>query len=460
MLSLHSTAAVSSDVPGKATREKAMDDAVKSAADAALDLLDQRGVSYDRERRREIVDAAVNATRARSEIAFPRFAIADTWWQECVADSRDTTSRGDGEVERSWKATILVDYPIGFLRGDVNNAQWDRKRAISEAEVLLASAEERLSSGRWMAALVERAEALTVIRGTGAEFPPAAPYRDVGDGPDEATLDEKLRELSVTADLIRDALASLTAEPLGGVVVIETGTQADASAEFQFAYGWLGRNVPAIGVPVRFDLPVTGAVLRPEPLTDDWGIARCTIAGAHSEPGEYRLSVEPDLPVIQEVDPSFDRLSAGDPQTDSDGRTEATATAGMIVHLVEGAHAVSICVELDGAPPADIAQVAAGLARRLERDGFRIDDCGASVDIVLTGTLSLRSDEQGGSWQAHVSLTGSAFDQRTASELGETTVSTTESSAEGSREAEVIALKEAGRLLAVYFGSRILLQSE
>jgi hypothetical protein len=58
-------------------------------------------------------------------------------------------------------------------------------------------------------------------------------------------------------------------------------------------------------------------------------------------------------------------------------------------------------------------------------------------------------------------LSASVFDQRTASELGATRITASETvyvddSEEGRREAEVLALKEAGRLLAIYFGPRIL----
>ena len=59
---------------------------------------------------------------------------------------------------------------------------------------------------------------------------------------------------------------------------------------------------------------------------------------------------------------------------------------------------------------------------------------------------------------AQVVLAASAFDQRTVRELGATRITATETieTEEGRREAEVLALKEAGRLLAVYFGPRIL----
>jgi len=60
-----------------------------------------------------------------------------------------------------------------------------------------------------------------------------------------------------------------------------------------------------------------------------------------------------------------------------------------------------------------------------------------------------------------VTLEASAFDQRTASALGATRVVATqgvdaEAGENGMREAEMLALNEAGRLLAVYFGPRIL----
>jgi hypothetical protein len=102
-----------------------------------------------------------------------------------------------------------------------------------------------------------------------------------------------------------------------------------------------------------------------------------------------------------------------------------------------------------------------GFARRMERDGYRLDVCDPEVDVVVTGILSLSTDGGPSSWTARVVLSASAFDQRTASDLGSTRITASETvdvgdSEEGRREAEVLALKEAGRLLAVYFGPRIL----
>jgi hypothetical protein len=85
--------------------------------------------------------------------------------------------------------------------------------------------------------------------------------------------------------------------------------------------------------------------------------------------------------------------------------------------------------------------------------------------VVVTGKCRVSSFELEDAWRAVVVMDASVFDQRTASNLGETEVSAEESVAKeaggdsgdgGRRSAEVLALKEAGRLLAVYFEGRIL----
>ena len=103
----------------------------------------------------------------------------------------------------------------------------------------------------------------------------------------------------------------------------------------------------------------------------------------------------------------------------------------------------------------------AGFARRMERDGFRMDECGPSVNVVVTGRLTIERHGDASDRVVEATLDASAFDQRTASDLGATTITATQavdlgSSDEEMREAEVLALKEAGRLLAAYFGPRIL----
>ena len=135
--------------------------------------------------------------------------------------------------------------------------------------------------------------------------------------------------------------------------------------------------------------------------------------------------------------------------------------AHRTIHLVVGAHAISACAQFGDRLDADAAQAVSGFTRRMERDGYRMDACDPEVDIVVTGALSPSAHGGPESWTAVVVLSASAFDQRTASELGVTRITATEtisaeSSEEEKREAEVLALREAGRLLAVYFGPRIL----
>ena len=134
---------------------------------------------------------------------------------------------------------------------------------------------------------------------------------------------------------------------------------------------------------------------------------------------------------------------------------------GRTVHLVAGAHAISVCAQFGVRGDADAAQVMSGFTRRMERDGYKMGACGPGVDVVITGTLSLSTRGERDSWTAEAVLSASAFNQRTASELGTTRITAMETVGAGDsedkkREAEVLALKEAGRLLAVYLGPRIL----
>ncbi|MCK5597485.1 MAG: hypothetical protein KAJ04_08570, partial [Candidatus Eisenbacteria sp.] len=61
MLSVHRTRREGLGPAGVATQRDAMAGAAASAADAALELLDQRGVAYNKERRQEIIDEVVGA---------------------------------------------------------------------------------------------------------------------------------------------------------------------------------------------------------------------------------------------------------------------------------------------------------------------------------------------------------------------------------------------------------------
>ena len=463
MLSAHRTRHEEPGLPGRTTQGNAMADAAECAADAALELLSQRGVAYDEERRRGIVDDVVGASVRGAGIVFPRMAIVARGWEECVAVAEDTAAGPD----TIWRAAILVEYPIRYLRGDVNNVLWERGRAANEAEVLRASAEDHLSAGRWHDGLLDAARIARVVLATGVPTT-GAPTTIVDDARESTatreliSIDARLRELLRWARFGARAAETLAARAAGAVDVVEVGAAADAIVEFHCTYEWNGATIPAVGVPVRFDMPGASAVLDVDPLTDESGTATCRIVAAYGPPGAYELMVRLDLAAAHAA-VSRPPGSAGVPLDPADALPALPSgpVAHGIVHLVAGAHAISVCAQFGDRPDGDAAQVMSGFTRRMERDGYRMGACDPGVAVVVTGAFSLSTHGGQDSWTAEVVLSASAFDQRTASELGATRITATETvdvedSEDGRREAEVLALKEAGRLLAVYFGARIL----
>jgi len=440
-----------------------MADAAECAADAALELLSQRGVAYDEERRRRIVNEVVGAAVRGADIAFPRMAIVARGWEECVAVAEDTAAGPD----TVWRAAILVEYPIRYIRGDVNNVLWERGRAANEAEVLRASAEDHLSAGRWHDGLLDAARIAGVVLATGVPTT-GVPTTIVDDAPEStatrglASVDARLRELLRWARFASGVAETLGARAAGVVDVVEVGAAADAIVEFHCTYEWNGVTVPAVGVPVRFEMPGASAVLDVDPLTDESGTATCRIVAAYGPPSAYELTVGLDVGAAHAA-VSRPPGAAGVP-LDSADALQAHLSGPLAygtVHLVAGAHAISVCAQFGEGPDADAAQVMSGFTRRMERDGYRMGACDPGVAVVVTGAFSLSTHGGRDSWTAEVVLSASAFDQRTAVELGATRITAmetvdVENSEEGRREAEVLALKEAGRLLAVYFGPRIL----
>ena len=455
MLSVHRTRHEDPDPTGMTTRSAAIAGAAESAADAALELLNQRGVAYGQERQRDIVYEVVGAAIRGADIAFPRMEIVARGWEECVADADDNSAVRD----TTWLAAILVEYPIGYLRGDVNNVLWERGRAANEVEILKASAEEHLSAGRWHEGLLEAARIADVVLATGVPATTADETPEHAQAHKQSSVDTRLRVALRWSRIAARTTETLDARATGGVAVVEVGAAANAMVEFRCTYEWNGRVVPAVGVPVRFEMPGASAVLDADPLTDGSGTATCRIAAAYGAPGAYELTVSLDLgaadaAVSRSLGPQDVPLDSGVARRAGLSRPLARQT----VHLVVGAHAISVCAQFGEPTDADVAQVVSGFARRMERDGYRLDACDPGVDVVVTGSLLLSTHGGPTSWTAQVVLSASAFDQRTVCELGTTRITASETieAERGRREAEVLALKEAGRLLAVYFGPRIL----
>ncbi len=426
-----------------------------SAADAALELLSQRGVAYDEERHREIVDEVTGAAVRGADISFPRIEIVARGWEECVADAEGSSAIRD----TTWRTAVLVEYPIKYLRGDVNNVLWERGRAANEAEILKASAEEHLSIGRWHEGLLDAARVADVVLATGAPTTVVNETSDAAPTHEPPSVDTRLRALLQWSRVAARTVETLGARATSVVAVVEVGAAENAIVEFHCTYEWNGQTVAAVGVPVRFEMPGASAVLDADPLTDGAGTATCRIMAAYGAPGAYELAVSLDVAAADAVvSRSFE---TPDVPLDSraTGRSDLSRPlAHQTVHLVVGTHAISVCAQFGEPTDANAAPVMSGFARRMERDGYRLDACDPGVDVVITGILSLSTHEGTGSWTAQVVLSASAFDQRTVCELGTTRITASETieAEKGRREAEVLALKEAGRLLAVHFGPRIL----
>jgi hypothetical protein len=436
MVSVHRT--TSKDEAGTlaASEGEAVAEAAAAAAGAALDLLEARGVRYSEERKKEIVADAAEAVAAGEEITFPRLKIASKSVEECTSpENRET----------AWRAALLVRYPLGLLRGDAVNVQWERSRALREVRVLAQSAADHFAEGRWLEGLRDRARALDVVERTGALTTPSGLE---GYAPFEQELADALGEPALSDRSVVD----IALTPRGEVDVLESGAAAGNIVEFACSYRWAGREVSAVGVPVRFAMEGAGAVLDAEPATDGTGTARCTIVAAYGPTGPYQLTAEVDRGVLAESGLADPRVVGPSPG----------GAASSRVYLVEGAHALSVCARFECGDASDDAQLIHGLTRRLERDGYTVRECGPDVDAILSGTVSMFTrDDAGGAgegavWTTEVTVSASAFDQRVAARIGETVVTVTESSDRGRRETEVLALKEAGRLVAVYFAGRIL----
>ena len=287
MLSAHRTRHEEPGPPGRATRGDAMADAAESAADAALELLSQRGVAYDEEQRLGIVDDVARAAVRGADISFPRMAIVARCWEECVAVADDSTD----DPDTTWVAAILVEYPIRYLRGDVNNVIWERGRAANEAEVLKASAEEHLSAGRWHDGLLDAARVAGVVAATGVPTTIVDDASQSSPTHERAAVDARLRGLLRWSRVAERTAVTFDSCATGGVNVIEVGAAANATVEFLCTYEWNAQTVPAVGVPVRFDMAGASAVLDADPLTDGSGAARCRIVAAYGPPDAYDLTV-------------------------------------------------------------------------------------------------------------------------------------------------------------------------
>ncbi len=395
--------------------------AVATAYRFAFQRLASRGVSYEDWQLKRMVEDRVEAVMRGDEVDFPRVKIDGMVVEEC--------SRRGGGAE-TYRASVLAEYPISHLRGDVNNAELYGQRVRNEAGVLVSSARSLFADGRWLEALVELGKARDLLD--------TACRQPVGESASEEV-----------GSLMDWAAGSLGVESIGGVQVLDVGERREVEIPFRWSYEWNGRRVMASRLPVSFRPHGFDAVFDNDSETDDSGTASCRVVVAYGEPGEH--AIEPRL--------DFDVISAALGGDYAD-RIEPFSGPLRRVFLVEGAHALSVCLEIEGVGSADAAQLRAGFARRMEREGFSLEECGADVHVVVSARVELKSGAVGEQWTASASVAASAFDQRTALVIGRPSVLANETAPEGRRESEVLALKEAGRLLAAYLTDRILMSGE
>jgi hypothetical protein len=438
---------------GRPTEEEAFKDALAATASAALDLLERRGLSYGSDKRAEIETRAVEALLSGDEPSFPRVHIAGKVVERC---------RNRKTGEDSWRAKVLAEYPIGELRGDVVNATWERERILRDVEVRRASAATYFADGLWLDGRLELERALALLAETGvslAGVPTGTRATPAWGSPDATQADRvwwHLREILATQ-------ADLLVEPTGSLEVLEIGARCHVEATFRVTYAWEGRATPAVGVPMRYEVEGgAAAILDGDPVTGENGIVRCRILRAFGKPGQYRLVAAVDDRLLRNAGVQ----TFGKVVTQLAGATGGSSVrsgapeASQKLFLVEGGHGVTICAEFAGELDRDVSQARAGFVQRMAKDGCLTQDCGPGVDVVVSGKVSVVTVVEPGLWTSQVTIEGVAFDQRFAREIPGTAITVAETSTEGRRDGELRALREAGRLLAVYFSERIMASGE
>ena len=398
------------------TEEVAVWEAVDAGAADVLRLLRSRDVTYTAS---ESVHLRTGTSRSLVEGRlpdFPRVRLAGRVTERCAREQ---------DAVGTWRATVLLEYPAAFVQGDVNNARRESERLQREAAVLHDSAMSFFDEGLWLEGLIELAAAMRLLDRA------ARPLEADG-------LVDRLE------GLMSWARHAVVVEPATATAVIEIGARDATTIEFLCCYEWDGRRILASRVPIEFEARGFRAVLSSDAESDANGAAKCRILVAYGEPGSYEI--------VPGLNQAVVAAAVGHPLW---GRVALNEGDGHQVFLVEGAHAFTVCLELEGVDAPDGMQLRSWFTRRMEADGFGVGECGADVDVLVQVAVKLSTRQQGEGWLADATAVVSAFDQRSAKALGETTITVTESSS-AARDAEVLALKEAGRLVAAYYSRRIL----
>lgn len=439
MVSAHSSDG-DQDVPGLApTRDAAVTDAISSAVSSATDLLARRGVHFEPTKREEIERRAVRAITGGREPTLPRVGIRGRLVERCESRA------GDGA---GWRARVLADYPVGRLRGDVNNVVWERERLVREVGVLRESAGDFFVHGRWLDGVSELGRAAASLARGGFPRP--------GD-----VADDEMSTVETEADFLRRGLAgdlaevldSLELSPAGPAPAVEAGSVERASMAVSAVFSWGGSVRPALGVPILYAATGGVAIVEGDAVTDAEGRARCEIVAAYGGAGGRSVEVVVDAAAVaaaagRDVWRLLDAPGGG-----GDSRTDLPGLA-LPFYVVEGGHGTTVCLEVEAESEADAAVVRQACAGALARDGFVVMACGPDADLLLEITASVSSYEDDSLWWAETAVEVSAVDQRSVESVGETTIAVFDEIGRSRRDSEVAVLREAGRLAAVYLSRR------
>ncbi len=399
------------------SRDAAIARAAGRLLPGAFEMLERRGAVLTPLRQDETVGEFAEAVTRGEDVGFPRISIRETIVERC----------GDADGVEHWRARLLAEYPIGVMRGDATHAQWAERRLVRELEMRVQSADDLLAEGRWLDGVIEMRHAYDLLARIGADaIPDGLGLRLV----------TKLRDREGTLDPRFDRVDG------AGQLVISSGSRE--SVRFRLRYPVDGEWVPASGVPVT---TVGGILVR-------------TLAGATEtdESGEIVFEVvagtrtgEDSFDVVARVSPEQDVFVPGG-RGGADDFVIATVTQDVFVLPLSDA---TICVEIDAATEADEERTREGLLAGLTGFGSRLVECGPDASLVVTADVSMSTQEMHGTWLAHVECSVRVFDQRLAKDTGEVSFDVMESLGSSARDAEVLALREVGRLIAVYLEPRL-----
>jgi len=405
------------------SRDEAIARAAERLLPGAFDMLERRGVVLSRSRRDEATREFANAVARGEEADFPRVSIQETVVEQCES----------AEGADHWRARLLAEYPIGVLRGDVKHAQWEGRRLQREMEMRIVSAEGLLADGRWLDGLLQMYEADDLLRRLGAK--------------------------SVTGDTALNLRRNFTDEEgvfaprfvrVGGQGPLVLNAGARASVRYRLEYRMAEKWIRASGVPVvvyggSLVRPVTGVT-----ETDASGEIAFDVA-AGSEPGDDSFHI------VAEV---FPRLRLMLPAGTADQKPDVAAEIVQRVVVLSSRDA-TVCVEINAeragedVDDSDVDRVREALSNSLKALGVPLVDCGPHASLVVTADVILSTQEAHGAWVAHAECSVRAFDQRLAEDVGRVSFEVQESLESSARDAEMLALREVGRLIAVYLEPRL-----